>query len=139
MSPLAASRGISLTCEPATPIQFWFDRSKVEQILDNLIGNALKYCPGGSTVNIRTTTQGREALVEVVDNGPGIPLDEQARLFTFFGRGSTKSPHGEKAIGLGLAICKRIAEAHGGRIVLESEPGKGTAARLTIPLETQLD
>jgi signal transduction histidine kinase len=139
MGPLATSRGIILDCESSGPIKFWFDRSKVEQILDNLLGNALKYCPGGSHVLIRTTTEGREALVEVRDNGPGIPLEEQARLFTFFGRGSTKSPHGEKAVGLGLAICKRIAEAHGGRISLESEQGKGTTARLALPLDVKLD
>jgi signal transduction histidine kinase len=139
MSPLASSRGISLSCESAGPIQFWFDRSKIEQILDNLLGNALKYCPSGSSVFIRSSILGREALVEVVDNGPGIPLEEQKKLFTFFGRGSTKSPHGEKAVGLGLAICKRIAEAHGGTISLESQPGKGTTARLMLPLDVELD
>ncbi|MDX9957736.1 MAG: HAMP domain-containing sensor histidine kinase [Spirochaetia bacterium] len=139
MSPLASSRDIGIACESGGPIQFWFDPSKIEQILDNLLGNALKYCPSGSSVIIRTETIGREAIVEVVDNGPGIPQDEQARLFTFFGRGSTKSPHGEKAVGLGLAICKRIAEAHGGRIALDSEPGKGTTARLTLPLDVKLD
>jgi two-component system, OmpR family, sensor kinase len=138
MSPLASSRSITISCESDGPIQFWFDPSKVEQILDNLLGNSLKYCPRGSSVFIRTATIGREAIVEVVDNGPGIPLDEQARLFTFFGRGSTKSPHGEKAVGLGLAICKRIAEAHGGRIALDSEPGKGTTARLTLPIDVDL-
>jgi signal transduction histidine kinase len=138
MSPLASSRGISLVCESTEPINFWFDRSKIEQVLDNLLGNALKYCPSGCLVIIRTSTIGREALVEVVDNGPGIPLEEQKKLFTFFGRGSTKSPHGEKAVGLGLAICKRIAEAHGGRIALESAQGKGTTARLTLPLDVKL-
>lgn len=139
MGPLASTRGINLDCETAGPINFWFDWSKTEQILDNLMGNALKYCPSGCSVLIRTTIRGREALAEVVDDGPGIPLDEQTKLFTFFSRGSTRSPHGEKAVGLGLAICKRIAEAHGGRITLESEPGKGTTARLTLPLDVQAD
>lgn len=139
MSPLATTRGITIGSESSASIQFWFDPSKVEQILDNLLGNALKYCPGGSSVVIRTTTQERDAIVEVIDNGPGIPLEEQTKLFTFFGRGSTRSPHGDKAVGLGLAICKRIAEAHGGHIALESEPGKGTTARLTLPLDVKLD
>ncbi len=139
MSPLASSRSINLVWESTGPIQFWFDPSKIEQLLDNLLGNALKYCPSGSLVQIRTAVRNSNAVVEVVDNGPGIPLEEQARLFTYFGRGSTKSPHGEKAVGLGLAICKRIAEAHGGRISLESEPGKGTTARLTLPLDVQLN
>lgn len=138
MAPLASSRGIALSCESQGPLEFCFDRSKIEQILDNLLGNALKYCPNGSSVLIHTSTQGKEAIAEVIDNGPGIPLNEQARLFTFFGRGSTKSPHGEKAVGLGLAICKRIAEAHGGKITLESQPGKGTTARLRLPLDARL-
>ena len=134
LDPLASSRGIVLSCESDGSLEFYFDQSKIEQILDNLLGNALKYCSSGCSVLLHTAIREGTAIAEVVDNGPGIPLNEQARLFTYFGRGSTKSPHGEKAVGLGLAICKRIAEAHGGSIALESQPGKGTTARLTLPL-----
>jgi signal transduction histidine kinase len=133
MMPLASSRGITITCEASTMAAFYFDPFKIEQVLDNLLSNALKYSPPGSMVILRACQDQDSTTIEVSDDGPGIPLDEQASLFAYFSKGSTQSPHGEKAIGLGLAICKRIVEAHGGRIMLESEPGKGTTVRFRLP------
>ncbi len=135
MEPLAAARGIRLECSMEEPGHCFADPIRIEQLLANLVGNSLKYVPNGGRVRLSLAKEGAGALIAVEDNGPGIALDEQARLFGYFARGSAKSPHGEKSTGLGLAICKRIVEGHGGSIRLTSEPGQGTSVRVWLPAE----
>jgi two-component system, OmpR family, sensor kinase len=135
MQPLAEARGISLAFESAELGSFFADPIRIEQLLANLVGNGLKYVPRGGRVRLSLAKEGEGALIVVEDNGPGIAPEEQARLFGYFARGSVKSPHGEKSTGLGLAICKRIVEGHGGTITLTSEASVGTSVRVWLPAE----
>jgi signal transduction histidine kinase len=107
------------------------DEFRLEQVVLNLLTNALRYGKG-QPVAVRLRTEGREALLSVADHGPGIPAAEQERIFQQFERGSTG---GQVAgLGLGLFISRQIAEAHGGRLELRSEPGQGAEFTLRLPL-----
>jgi len=102
--------------------------------LANLVENALKYAPG-SAVDVRVRVKDGEAIVDVSDDGPGIPADEQTRIFDRFYRGRE---HGEaEGFGLGLAIAKRAVERAGGRLTLHSVPGEGSRFTLAMPLATR--
>ncbi|MEA2327468.1 MAG: hypothetical protein QOE68_2427, partial [Thermoanaerobaculia bacterium] len=108
---------------------------KIEQVVTNLITNAVKFSPPGSTVTIGLARRDGIAEVFVADEGPGIAADEIARLFRPFQRGSAVVTGQEQSIGLGLAICKKIVEGHGGRIRVESEIGKGATFYVELPVE----
>lgn len=109
------------------------DRAKIEQVLNNLIGNAMKFSASGTQIDVRVTGGVSRALVEVQDRGPGISADELATLFTPFATGSSRGTGGETNTGLGLAIARRIVEGHGGRIWVESELGAGSTFAFTLP------
>jgi two-component system, OmpR family, sensor histidine kinase KdpD len=103
----------------------------LEQVVINLVENAVKYAPPGSTIDLSASASDREVIVEVADRGPGIPPGEEARIFDKFYRGKFAR---EGGVGLGLTICRGIVEAHGGRILAENRRGGGTVFRFTIPL-----
>ena len=111
-----------------------FDRGKMDQVLDNLMDNAVKFSPRGSTVTV-TVTEG-EGLVRtaITDEGEGIPEEELPRLFEAFHRGTTSPTAGESGTGLGLAIARRIVEGHSGTIGAESRKGRGTTFFFTLPV-----
>ncbi|ABS26073.1 ATP-binding protein [Anaeromyxobacter sp. Fw109-5] len=98
-----------------------FDPERIEQVVGNLLSNALRYAPPGTTVLVRAVGTPQEVRLEVHDEGPGIPSEAQARIFEPFRQGP--SGHGT-GLGLGLFIVRSVAEAHGGRVHLESAPGK---------------
>lgn len=129
---LAAKKGITLTLEAAPLPIVVVDAGKVEQVLNNLVGNAIKFSPSGSTIEVRLEHESESFRLSVKDEGPGISAQAQANLFKAFqpGRAGT---HGEKSSGLGLVIVKRIVEGHGGRLWLESVEGKGTTFFASIP------
>ena len=110
---------------------------KLQRMLQNLIGNALRHAPAGGTISLRAKPCGELVQVEVVDTGHGIPPQELPYVFERFFRGEqargrpseTKTSPGA---GLGLAISRALVEAHGGTIEVESEPGKGTRLRFTL-------
>ncbi|MFL5805343.1 MAG: sensor histidine kinase [Roseiflexaceae bacterium] len=104
----------------------------IEQVLINLLENALKYTPPGSPIEIAATTAHDMVTVDVADRGPGIPAGAEQRVFDKFYRAS--SANGQGGVGLGLAISKGMVEAHGGRIWAENRPGGGTLFRFTLPL-----
>ena len=109
------------------------DPMRLEQVLDNLVANAIKYSPEGGRVRIRGRVLPDEVVVTVSDEGIGIPPTEQGRVFDAFYRvddGSTRKTGGA---GLGLYLARAIVEAHGGRIWVESEPGKGSSFSFTLP------
>jgi len=113
------------------------DAMRVERILYNLAHNAAKYSPVGADVVIQAERAGRELIVRVRDHGPGIAPEDCVRIFDPFVR--LGSGHGDIAegAGLGLTVCKRLVEAHGGRIWVESSRGEGSSFCFTLPLEAR--
>jgi two-component system sensor histidine kinase KdpD len=105
------------------------DPVQIQRVLANLIENALKFSPPDSPVHVRLTATRREGIVRVVDQGPGVPLDELERIFEPFHRG-----HARSGAGLGLAIARGFAAANGGRVWAESKPGQGSTFALALPL-----
>lgn len=108
------------------------DPKRLLQVFGNLIGNALKFTPEGGTVTVEAHRDGRFVRFAVLDTGPGIPPDELPHLFERFYQ-TRENPHKAKGLGLGLAICKGLVEAHGGSIWVESLPGVGAAFNFTVP------
>ncbi len=135
VAPLARSRDLELQAElqPVPPVTG--DSERLAQLVGNLISNALKFTPRGGRVTVRTFTDERSAVIEVEDTGVGIPAGEQSRLFQRFFRSSTATEQAIPGTGLGLVISRAIAEAHGGRISVDSEAGVGTRFRVELPLE----
>ncbi len=114
------------------------DRTRIERVLDNLVDNAIKYSPKGGKVKVSAKREGGSVLLAVSDQGIGISNADKARLFQQFGRLETPVEGTSiKGVGLGLVVCKRLVEAHGGRIWVESEIGKGSTFYFTLPLSTQ--
>src|SRR5205085_9530504 len=109
------------------------DPVRIHQVLDNLIGNAVKFSPAGARVRVELRHADGSTEVAVSDSGPGIPEAEQGALFTFYGRTSVQPTAGEGSTGLGLAIARRIVEEHGGRIGVVSAPGTGSTFTFVLP------
>jgi signal transduction histidine kinase len=116
------------------PVRGRFDPDRVRQLLDNLVDNALKYSPDESQVIVRVGQMGDEAQLEVTDSGIGIPPEDASHVFERFRRGSNVDHRRFGGIGLGLFICHGIVEQHGGRITVESLPGRGTTFHVALPL-----
>jgi two-component system sensor histidine kinase KdpD len=106
------------------------DAVLIEQLLVNLLDNAAKYTPAGSTVRIAAARRGGELVVEVADDGPGLLPGEERRVFERFYRRSGA----RGGFGLGLTICRAVAEAHGGRIWAENRSPHGAAFLFALPL-----
>jgi PAS domain S-box-containing protein len=120
---------------PATLPEVRADRTRIERILDNLIDNAIKYSPDGGEVKVSGETQGDSVLISVKDQGMGISPVGREKLFQPFERLEAVVPGSAiQGIGLGLVVCRRLVEAHGGRIWVESEPGKGSKFCFTLPM-----
>jgi signal transduction histidine kinase len=109
------------------------DRPKMSQVLLNLIGNAIKFSPNGANIQITVDQERTNVRISVRDNGPGIPADELDSIFSPFYR-SERSVSIQRGAGLGLAICKRIVEGHGGSIWAENAIAGGAVFHLTLPL-----
>jgi two-component system, OmpR family, sensor histidine kinase KdpD len=109
------------------------DPVRIEQVIRNLVDNAVKFSPSSGTIDISAARHGSEIVVTVKDDGPGVAPEYQDRVFERFFRVEREGSNVAGA-GLGLAICKRFVELHGGRIELESRPGQGAAFRFTLPL-----
>jgi two-component system sensor histidine kinase KdpD len=109
------------------------DAALIEQVLANLIENAIKYTPRGTRIVLHLEQRAEALLVSVEDGGPGLPPGDPQQLFAKFYRGATESA--VSGVGLGLAICRAIVQLHGGRIWAENRAGGGAAFRFTLPLE----
>ena len=128
----ARERGVALeTATPAGGVTIAGDATKIAWALSNLIANALRYTPRGGRIRIEARPADSSVLVAVTDSGPGIPLEQRERIFERFVQGADGGDAG--AAGLGLAIVRDIVQAHGGRIHLESEVGKGSRFTLELP------
>ncbi len=104
----------------------------IEQVLMNLLDNALKYAPPDRPIEISARASDGEVTFEVADRGVGVPPGDEQRIFDKFYRAA---PSGTRGVGLGLTICRGIVEAHGGRIWVENRPGGGAVCRFTLPME----
>lgn len=133
--PLARDKGTSLSLtSPAQPLRCRVDAPKLDQVLNNLLTNAIKYSPPNTSVQVHVREMEGRAIVRVTDQGPGIPQEEQSKLFQPFGRTSVRTTGGEKSTGLGLAIARRIVEGHAGSLGVDSEPGRGSTFWFSLPL-----
>ncbi|MFV3329953.1 KinB sensor domain-containing domain [Pseudomonas sp. NY15437] len=127
----AAEKRIELDLEIADdlpPINI--DRTQIERVLDNLIGNALRHTPEGGTIRLQARCQEERVAIAVEDSGDGIPLSQQGRIFEPFVQVGRK----KGGVGLGLALCREIVQLHGGRIALRSQQGKGSRFYLLLPV-----
>jgi signal transduction histidine kinase len=109
------------------------DRMRFKQILYNLLSNSIKFTPQGGNVRVEASSQGEWLSLTVTDTGIGIPQEDQQAIFDAFRQVGTTTKGVREGTGLGLAITKRLVEEHGGRIRVESEPGKGTRVHFTAP------
>jgi signal transduction histidine kinase len=134
---LARSRELHLDLKLASLPMVTGDRERLSQLVGNLISNALKFTPAGGHVTVRTFVDGSHAVIEVEDDGIGIPEAEQDRLFQRFFRSTTATEQAIPGTGLGLVISRAIAEAHGGTIDVRSEEGAGACFRVELPLEPE--
>jgi signal transduction histidine kinase len=110
-----------------------YDMVRIEQLLDNLVENAIKYSPEGSQVCVAVWPQGEEAMLTVSDAGIGIPAEDLPQIFERFYRASNVDDRRFPGMGLGLYICHAIVEQHGGRIWVTSQPGQGTTFHVVLP------
>ncbi len=131
----AAKKDIAVEVHLQEGLVCLMDQDRIAQVVDNLISNAVKYSPHKTIVRVETSREGGMARVTVRDEGPGIKENERHKLFGEFQKLSARPTGGEKSTGLGLAIAKKIAEAHQGHIGVESEAGKGSAFYFKIPLK----
>ncbi len=133
----ARSRQLQLTLElPARPLRAELDAERIEQVLINLVGNAMKFTPAGGAIAIRLRQQPelRQAEISVQDNGIGIAAEDQGRIFDEFAQ--VRHAHTVRdGSGLGLAIARRIVEAHHGQLRVTSTPGEGSTFSFTLPLK----
>jgi two-component system sensor histidine kinase GlrK len=129
----AQAKGLRLTID-AQSSTLEADPQKLRSIVDNLISNAVKFTPSGGTIAVRARSAGGEAVIEVLDTGPGVPLEERESIFNLFFRGRSKAAEGGrvKGSGLGLAISREFVEAHGGQIAVVGD-GAGGHFRVTLP------
>lgn len=124
--------GLDVTCGPLSPVVS-FDPQRIRQVIDNLLGNAFKFSRPGTTVTLDVRSTDAGLSVAVSDQGQGIRPEEVPLLFGAFQRTSTRPTGDEHSSGLGLCICKQLVEAHGGRITVNSEFGKGSRFAFTLP------
>jgi two-component system phosphate regulon sensor histidine kinase PhoR len=110
------------------------DARRLAEVLQNILDNAVQYTPPGGSITVCASVEGRSARIAVTDTGIGIPHDEQQRIFERFYRVDAARSREAGGTGLGLSIAKHLAEAHGGRIEVQSEVGRGSTFSILLPL-----
>jgi PAS domain S-box-containing protein len=133
----AETHGIAFSCtvDPAIPI-VKADAKQIGRVFSNIIGNAIKFTPKSGEIKVSGFMDGTNIVIEVSDTGIGIPAKDQERIFNKYFR--SERVKGYKGTGLGLTICKALAEEHGGSIEVASSEGEGSCFRVRIPTESQL-
>jgi signal transduction histidine kinase len=132
---IATQKGIALNHKPSSIPPFIFDLGKIQQVVDNLISNAIKFTRPGGNVGVGTSVENGRVRVEVTDDGVGIPEKEQEHLFTGQKKISVRPTGGERSTGYGLLIAAKIVKAHNGTIGVKSKPGAGSSFFFTLPME----
>ncbi len=134
--PHASSSSHEIECSaPSYPLTARIDRDAVALALRNLVDNAVKYSPAGSTVVVSVTARADRVGIGVEDHGDGIPRSEQRGIFRQFVRGSSARTRHVKGTGIGLTMAQRIVKAHGGRLDLQSDAGKGSTFTMWLPFD----
>ncbi len=134
----AEAKRLSLTIElPADPVLMRFDRERIVQLVGNLVANAVKFSPEAGGVRVLLSQDQTNAVVEVSDQGPGIPAGELPRIFDRFYRGTNVGEARASGSGLGLAIARSIAEMHDGHIEVASQVARGAVFRVILPRKDQ--
>ncbi len=134
--PIANSRGIMLQSLGTDPVHCQADPRRLDQVLNNLLSNALKFTAAGGRIEVGASQENRgHVALWVKDTGVGVPREEIGTLFQKYKQTASGKNSQHKGTGLGLVICKMIVEAHGGQISVESEAGKGSTFIVKIPLE----
>jgi heavy metal sensor kinase len=134
MQPLAVQRGVELTEQVRPPVRVSGDLTRLTQLLINLVDNALRYTPAGGQASVEAVEQAGWAELRVADTGVGIAAEHRPHLFERFYRGDAARARADGGSGLGLAIAQWIAQAHGGQISVESDPGHGSTFTVRIPI-----
>jgi len=129
----AQAKGINLMTESMRPTSIWGDESRLIQVLENLISNAIKFTDRGGAIEVFSEDKGDFMRVAVRDNGPGLSAEDKEKLFQAFSQADTSSSRSAGGAGLGLAIARGIVEMHGGQVFVESEKGKGATFSFMIP------
>ncbi|MDQ5853490.1 MAG: PAS domain S-box protein, partial [Chloroflexota bacterium] len=132
MLPHGAPHTVALA-HPDEPVEVLGDAARMEEVLQNLLSNAVKYSPDGGTIRVGVARQDGEAVLEVADEGIGIPAEAREQLFEPFFRAGNVGPR-TSGFGLGLYIVQEIVQRHGGRVEVESTEGQGTTFRVIVPL-----
>ena len=132
VQPMAAAKGLTLrrAAGPELPV-LPLDMELVRRVAANLLDNAVKYTPPGGTITLNAAVAPQQVIVSVRDNGPGVPAEDQHRIFDKFARLQRQAA--PKGLGLGLAFCKLAVEAHGGRVWVDSGPEGGATFYFTLP------
>jgi two-component system, OmpR family, sensor kinase len=125
-----------ITLHADVPVIVDADADRLRQVVDNLIGNALQHTPGGSAVTVTVADQAGQAQLIVADNGPGMTADQASRVFERFYRTDPARSRARGGTGLGLSIAAALAAAHAGDITVATQPGRGAAFRVRLPLAT---
>jgi signal transduction histidine kinase len=134
MSLLAEDKGINVACDAGPSVWVKGDRARLKQLVVNLLDNAIKYTAQGGAIALTVETQNSKAVLEVSDNGIGIPPEALPRVFERFFRVDEARSREQGGAGLGLCIVKSICTAHNGHVDVSSSPGAGSRFRVELPL-----
>jgi two-component system phosphate regulon sensor histidine kinase PhoR len=134
LQPLAQSRNIAITFDPRSHLMVEGNTVLLSRAFSNLVDNAIKYTPAEGEVNIKLEAKDNQAIISVIDNGPGIKARDLPRVFEKFFRARAEADDEVPGTGLGLAIVKTITEQHGGEVWVESEPDVGSVFTMVLPL-----
>ena len=139
VQPLATAKKLSLIVEQTADTALFADQGKVSQMLLNLLSNAIKFTPEGGRITVAVAELDNEVRLSVADTGIGITAADQEKLFVEFQQVGERPSGEQQGTGLGLALTRRLAELHGGRVWVESEPGAGSRFYIALPLKSQSD
>lgn len=133
----AESKQITLTLDLDTePVTIQADSDRIRQVGQNLVGNAIKFCPANASVALRTRFRDQQVAFEVTDTGPGLEPGDFQKVFNKYARMSNKPTGTENSTGLGLAICKQMIELHGGTIGVFNNPERGATFWFKLPIQS---
>jgi two-component system, OmpR family, sensor kinase len=125
---------VTMVLEPRSTVSVTASPTVVSVAVGNILHNAVKFCGAGGRVSVNVTVDGRDAVVEVADTGPGVTPDDIPLIFERFHRGSGPRAAGAPGVGLGLAICRALVERQGGRIAVANTPGGGATFAIRLPV-----